>query len=481
MEQRRIGADWVSRNKGGNWVALGLKFWGKRNLQAVEMTDSNLFMRRLIELQTFAWVLVIAGVLFHGYMGKTWTEVQVFKVDDGWCDTGREGLGQHCFGDFGLAFQGGTRNSVYVEGNPAAMNTPFTALLFRALNPLTYNPALAIYMIVLTLSTLLPFALGSRVKPFGTRMQAATLFGLTTTGTIAALDRGNHVLMLVPLLFGYLLAIHHGRWNSATWLLIVISLLKFWGIVFVVALIARSKYRHAMSAIIRTMILMFVLLMAFGESLTDSGIAMFKAVVNRDYGNTVAPYAFSIQGFIRRLDCLIQSESNCYTADHAKGWAASVYLSVTILIALLIVSFLFIKKSQSTPHIWMLFLVSVGIFGIPEAPVYQLSLLTAAIAAIFVTDNYKIQKEWKWTTRVLLIAVVVTSTPFTLHSNQSIQLAEAELVRPHVFRSDQWLIPLCWLVAIMVGVLEMFKNEYSKAEKTQGCTLVLTKVELEPT
>jgi hypothetical protein len=33
----------------------------------------------------------------------------------------------------------------------------------------------------------------------------------------------------------------------------------------------------------------------------------------------------------------------------------------------------------------------------------------------------------------------------------------------------------------MVGLLEMFKNEYAKAEKSQGCTLVLTKAEMEPT
>jgi hypothetical protein len=117
------------------------------------------------------------------------------------------------------------------------------------------------------------------------------------------------------------------------------------------------------------------------------------------------------------------------------------------------------RNSSQTPHIWMLTLASVGFLGIPEAPVYQLSVLSGAIAAILSTANFRIEKHWKWTTCSLLVAVVVSSVPFNFYSNSDTRLGSFTSSVPSiVFRSDQWLIPFCWLATFSIAIIAIVKK-----------------------
>jgi Glycosyltransferase family 87 len=421
----------------------------------LKVKDSHMYIKRLIEAQTCMWVFVVAGILVHGYLGQTWSEVQVFRVNDGWCETGREGVGSHCFGDFGLAFSGGTQSRIYAEGNPAAMNTPLTALLFSALRWLPYNHALFVYLGVLVASLITPFLFWSRSNQLGLRLQAAIFFGLISTGGIAAIDRGNHVVVVVPLLFAYLVSIEKSKWKLATFLLVAISLLKFWGIVLVVVLVAKARYKDAFWAIFLTPLITILLLIPHGGSLWESLHAMISAVVNREYGNAVVRYAFSVQGLVRRVACFAGSDKPCFPPEHADEWVASTLFSVLVLLFLMVFVFVVTRRSKDSPHVWMLFASSICFLGVPEAPVYQLALVTAAIAAIMATTNYGMKESWKWTSRMLFVSVVLTCTPVTLYSNQPIRLSSAATDSPHLFRSDQWLIPTSWLLAIIVGIIEL--------------------------
>ena len=98
----------------------------------------------------------------------------------------------------------------------------------------------------------------------------------------------------------------------------------------------------------------------------------------------------------------------------------------------------------------MLTLASVGFLGIPEAPVYQLVVLSGAIAAILATETFTIENHWKWTTWALIVAVVISSTPFNVHSNRDIRLSTLVGDVPS-FRSDQWIIPFCWLIVFAIA------------------------------
>ena len=422
-----------------------------------EITDTNSFLKRLVEVQTCFWVLVVAGILVHGYLGRTWSEVEVFRIADGWCENG-QGLGQHCFGDFGMNYQL-VKPDLYIEGSLPATNTPLANLIFALLQKFSYNSALSIYIFTLIIAAFIPFIVGQKSQPLGFRLQMATLFGLISIGTIGAIDRGNHVLMVPLLLYGYLISIEKGYWKRATIILILLSLLKFWGIIFVVALIAKSRYRNAITAVLSTPLLTVILLIPFKGSLSDKIPAMLRAVTDRGLGNILAPYAFSAHVFFRRIVCALESNTTCNLADQQDRWLASPYLSLAILLVLLLLVIPIMRNSSQTPHIWMLTLASVSFLGIPEAPVYQLSVLSGAIAAILATPNFSIEKHWKWTTWSLLVAVVVSSVPFNVYSNSDTRLGSFTSSVPSiVFRSDQWLIPFCWLVTFKIATIAIIKK-----------------------
>ena len=426
----------------------------------MEIRDSNSFLKRLVEIQTCAWAFVVAGIFIHGYLGRTWSEVQVTVVRDGWCGKG-QGLGQHCFGDFGMNHQLVNFDS-YIEENVPATNTPLSNLIFMVLQKLPYNSALLLYVLLLILAAFIPFITRQGSRPLGFRLQTATLFGLISIGTLGAIDRGNHVLIVVPLLYGYLVSIENGKWNRATALLVAISLIKFWGVILVVALIAKSKYRNAIVVVLSAPLLTAVLLVPFGGSLRFTISAMLRVVTDRELGNRLAPYAFSIHSFFRRVVCAVESKTSCNFEGQANRWVASAYLSVAILFLLLVLVLLIMKKSSQTPHIWMLTLTSVIFLGIPEGPVYQLAVLSAPVAAILATKNFRIERQWMWTTRVLLFAVVVSSVPFTIYSDKPTRLSSVHYVGdPNVFRSDQWLIPFFWLVTFTIATIEMVWKQNS--------------------
>ena len=63
------------------------------------------------------WPLAIAGIFVSSYLGVAPTAALSFGVVDGWCSQGSEGLGSHCFGDFGMPYsQSISPNGPYTPG-----------------------------------------------------------------------------------------------------------------------------------------------------------------------------------------------------------------------------------------------------------------------------------------------------------------------------------------------------------------------------
>jgi hypothetical protein len=414
------------------------------------------FASKLIRYQTVLWVFVVLGIAIHGYMGNTWTEVQSFKVNDGWCEIGIQGIGNHCFGDFGLPYFRGLRDSTYLPDNFAAANTPVTAALFEFLRLIPYNWALGAYLLMLASCVCIPFLWKTEIGPLSVRLQLAGLCGLLTSGGISALDRGNHVLMLIPLLFFFVQSIENEKWARAAVYLTAIALLKFWGIIFIIALIARGKWLLAALASTATGVISLVTIAFFPGSVLNSVGSMISMVTNRGYSNSISGFSISLPGFIRRAGCAISSPEFCNTKAYGSSALASPLIGVSILlmIALLAMSLMRLKKAPTL--IWASVLVSMGYLAIPDAPVYNLSL-TVVIVAIAVGHNATENDEnWKFSQRALLLALLITNTPLNLYSTSVNRLASTSGDGPLLFRSDYWIIPMVWIVFLSVVIYELF-------------------------
>lgn len=426
---------------------------------APEYVENN-FVTKLLKIQLCLWIFVVIGILVHGYMGRTWSAVQSFQVNDSWCNLKSEGVGSHCFGDFGLPFYRGMRNQVYEPGNFAASNTPITALLFEILRLLSFNKALLVYLSVLLSCIIIPFGLSKNMGSISNRLVLSIFCGALTAGSISALDRGNHVVLLIPLLYFYVLAIEDERWNRAAGLLVCISLLKFWGIIFIVALIARRQWARSLLSALAVPLISVVAIGLFPGSLTGNVRAMLAMVTNRDYSNSIAGYSISIAGFFRRFGCALTSTDVCNTRISGSSFFSSTHFSIAILISLFTLVFILMRSSNAPTHIWVAALISLGFLSVPDAPVYNMSL-TAVIVSVFAAKNVVID-SWKLSNYSLLCALLVSNTPLTFYSNAVSRFSSTNGDSLPIFRSDYWIMPFAWIIFMLAAVYDLFCYRFIK-------------------
>ena len=418
------------------------------------------FISQFTFVQSSLWVFVVAGILIHGYMGRTWSAVQSFQINDSWCDLKSEGIGQHCFGDFGLPYYRGMKDMVYESDNFAATNTPLTALFFEILRLMSYNAGLLVYVFLLLACIAIPFLVPKSSEPILSRFQMLAFCGILTTGAISALDRGNHVVFFIPLLYFFVIAIDEGRWNRAALLLLLISLLKFWGIIFIIALIARRKWLHSLIVSFATPTITLLLLWAFPGSLPNNLRNMLAMVTNRDYSNSIAVYSISLVGLFRRIACAISSDGVCNTRSLSTSLLSFTFFSVGILIFLMILAIVVMRAKDVPTHLWVAMLVSLGFLGVPDAPVYNLSL-TVAIVAIIAKTNVGFA-EWRIANSTLLLALLVSNTPITFFSNSGSRFSSTNGYSPPIFRSDYWLVPIMWIVFIIGLTYDLINHRFIK-------------------
>lgn len=426
---------------------------------APEHAEKN-FVSKLLKIQMSLWIFVVVGILVHGYMGRTWSAVQSFQVNDSWCNLKSEGLGSHCFGDFGLPYYRGMRDQVYVPGNFAASNTPITALLFELLRFISYNKALLVYLSILFASIIIPFSLSKNLGTFSNRLVVSIFCGALTTGSISALDRGNHVVLVIPLLYFYVLSIEEERWNRAVGLLVCISLLKFWGIIFIVALIARRQWARTLLSAVAVPLISIIAIGLFPGTLMGNVRAMLTMVTNRDYSNSIAGYSISIAGFFRRVACALTSNDVCNTRISSNSFFSSTFFSLTILISLFTLVFVLMRSKNAPTHIWIAALISLGFLSVPDAPVYNMSL-TAVIVSVFATKKVVID-NWKLSNYSLLVALLISNTPFTFYSNVASRFSSTSGDNLPIFRSDYWIMPFAWIIFLLAVVYDLFNNRFIK-------------------
>lgn len=397
----------------------------------------------LLWIQSALWVLVVSSAFVYGYHSIYWSEAQVYLIEDSWCSDD-EGVGRHCFGDFGLPYNNGYQDSTYVPGNIAATNTPLTALAFELLRMLPYNTSLALYLTILAACLVAPFVVLPSFVSRTKRVQLAVFFGLISVGGIAALDRGNHVVVFVPLLVAYLFSIEKEKWLQAAIFLALMAMMKFWGFVFVIALIAKSKFRYAVGSMLAGGVTSVIVLSYFPGPLSISMGNMLKAAGDQDFSKRVINFAISIKGLVGRTGCLLRGELICNSANQRWDFVTGPWLGLIITVSLIVFVYVLIRVQVVPSILWMAVLVSLGIIAVPDGPIYQASLVTAIVALLTVLPNSDSLENWKWSSRSLIIALIFSSSPLTIYIAGE----------PFPFRSYYLTIPSAWLVFFFTVSIE---------------------------
>jgi len=414
----------------------------------------------LVPLAYGAGVVMLA-IFITSYLGETWNNTISFVVADGWCNIGAgQGIGAHCFGDFGLAF--GHSANPYAAGDPSAANSPLTMLLFRALALLPYNIALFTYEASLLMSSVGVVIWGTRGASQLTRAVAIGLVGIGSLGVLVALDRGNHVILMLPLALWYIVSLKREHWMQATAALVLIGSLKFWGVLLVVGLLAKRQYLRAAGALAATAALIVLPMTAFPGGMSSVLPRMLAAVSDRGYAAAISPYSVSIATMARRTRCLIADGSDCDFAAINLGAPLHAGLTVAVTVFILATAFCCLRFSPLTVLAYVP-LAAIGIVAVPEGPAYQcvFSVLAAAIFLRFIDADRAAMSQVPTGLRrlvgatyfALVVALVASIVPLPVWQFHSSSVLTSSFGEGAVFRLANWAVPVTWLVFLGLALL----------------------------
>ena len=382
--------------------------------QARSHLTSRMILDRLLSFIVLLWVVVIASVFLASYLSTAWTDALSAAVVDGWCDPTTDGVGSHCFGDFGVPYYlGGSEGGFgYTPGNVNATNTPLVVLIFDVANALPYRLILALNILGYLAGMAALLLLSSRQLDLLRRSLVVVFGGLLSVGLLAAIDRGNHVAFIAPLVG--LLIMGRQPWVRILAMTLLFSI-KFWGFIFVLVLLRRRLYKEALVSGVLALSINLAALTLTSPSLFEGARSLLEMTTSRDFAKQLIPFSITLMGLIRKASCVGGPEFLCpVSGDSGDGLAIGV--SVLIFLGLLALSWAAMSKREWSPFVRYAPLVSVVILGLPEAGMYVLVLvpvLTALLAKSASTGGDCGAEPW-WLRSSLVATIALGTAPIGL-------------------------------------------------------------------
>jgi len=200
--------------------------------------EPSRIIRLVLVLQALG---LLAGVLWTGYEGATYSEVISFRVDDGWCQTPNEGVGEHCFADYVTPFLDISDGEVYQVAQPLPPSALALHSLFGLLGHLTdYGVGLAFWLLAGVLGLVVAaLAISRRMNDISSSQVLLVL--MLAWPVVSAVDRGTSVLFVVPLVALAIFAEADGRHRTSLILITCAALVRPQFLLCVLALNFRRK------------------------------------------------------------------------------------------------------------------------------------------------------------------------------------------------------------------------------------------------
>ena len=182
---------------------MGMNVYFKK-FKHVKIVDS--IRTSIVEFYIFFLVTALSlGIFITSYTGKKATEILSFKLTDGHCKVGVEGVGTHCFGDFYYSLQYAlSENPWYDNFNmyPPVSNFFFKPFTMVRENIAIGNLSLIIYYSICLAGIIFVIQDISRWHKLDkVDIAHITLFIFSSAPILAAIDRGNNQLFLLPMIY----------------------------------------------------------------------------------------------------------------------------------------------------------------------------------------------------------------------------------------------------------------------------------------
>lgn len=398
----------------------------------------------------------MVSIVIHHYLGRNWLESLVFRVSDGWCDHVRDGIGTHCFGDFGLGyFQGDFNRSFpidYVPENFITTNTPLTIVIFQFFGWFGYDTALAVYSSLVLLSIAYPLVHASRHLDVVHRSLIVVFGGILAHGTLATLDRGNHIGLLITPAYLFILSLSQERERASVGWLIVLSTLKFWGGLFFLPLLVNKRLRAVIVAGSLTCAGYLLPLAMLDGAFPEAFRTMLKVNSSNKIAVITAPYNISGNGLVQRIICAARRAHWCNTTEPANQYALKGLVSIVVLGLLILLLILILIGFREFPIIRYGSLLAIPQFVIPDAALYS-TVFSTCMLAYLVHRSHESPLELKalaekhpHVLRCLQLVLLGTLAPVAFSITTLSWLGSSNGTANPEFKIQYWMNPILWLI-----------------------------------
>jgi hypothetical protein len=337
-------------------------------------------------------------------------------------------VGVHAFGDFVVTYENVVRTPFTPYVSPVAYGTPYPpslVLLLRGIFPhFSYKTLLWMFLLSSVIALVIPSYWASRRMRIPDRLIIISLFGLLPFPALMALDRGNPQTYLVPALFLAALYLERGKWAKAALMILVGTLIKFYPIYLLAALLARRRLSLCVLSALGAAGTMLLALLWFDQSYS-SALSDLYAVLSHHSGRDAtvekenfAYFNWSADGAAYRISQLFGTPAVTNFVE-TRPYALPAVILVTVIATLRsawndlpswIRSFLYLAPTQlcvpiSYPYAmtWVLIPIAFAFRSPFTAPTSQrvpkwLQLCVAATLGIVVS----IKPTWASVTAILI-------------------------------------------------------------------------------
>jgi len=378
--------------------------------------------------------------------------------DDGWCNS--QVIGNHCFGDYFYLIRLFSRDNPwdgFIGTNPLPGLGYFPIGFTNFLGNLFHNENLGfwIFQFSLFLSLSIPAIWASRGMDLERRALIFLIIGPASMPALVALDRGNPVGFLAPVLLWFIVSVERSNKAQVVLAIVIASALKPHFIALIIILISLKWWKETIAGLLSFLTLQVLGFLLWPSDFPQSIISFLEMAksfqtynpVEKEYpgGISFAEGVYIIEGFIR-------------TNLHSFGVIGSPsYLSVRFTTAigftiLCMVSIAVICARRKIPTLLASTLMISTISMAPGTSNPYYSVFGLAVASILIrTPNSETISSTPKMVQISLV-IATTITMIWLPIPAVLSVGEFGLIKTSI-----GLIPVSWLLTILISILYMVK------------------------
>jgi hypothetical protein len=324
---------------------------------------------------------VMLGIFISSYFDQSIVSMLSFSVDDGWCNSDLQGVGAHCFGDFYYVL-----NFINQDNPWTSVSNPYPPVALLIFKPFAIIVGLIPnspwglftylgFMIASVLTIPVHLYLLKKIDIF--QSFYVGLLMLTSSPVIIALDRGNVILLCVPLLYFFL---HFESTNDSKrsftfWVALVLIKPQFslLGLLF----LRNRNIKEAFKRLILGFCIFFTSFLIYPIGIIENIKEYFKQLVGyQDYGSlgNVFPVNISLGSALSLVDVFNKTILTGSTqtisvvvliATVLVTYRSSAKLSLSVVLSVLLLP---IILPQTSWHYYLVVLIPFFVIAITDTP-----------------------------------------------------------------------------------------------------------------